>query len=94
MQTAEDPLLSPHAPIFDIHPTTGMHFEVFYFDKAPNGAHKDCGGWFWWPRRRGLPPEGPATGAFPTSYAAYRDAMIGSGVHWRATTRTPAAIGA
>jgi hypothetical protein len=32
-------------------------------------------GWFWWSRRRGFAPEGPAVGPFPTSYSAYRDAI-------------------
>jgi hypothetical protein len=32
-------------------------------------------GWFWWSRRRGFSPDGPATGPFATSYAAYRHVM-------------------
>ncbi|GLH76285.1 hypothetical protein SSBR45G_11930 [Bradyrhizobium sp. SSBR45G] len=93
MQVFEEPSASQYSPIFDIHPTTGMHFEVFYFGRSETAA-KDFGGWFWWPRRRGQPPEGAATGAFPTSYAAYRDAMIGSGVHHRVERNAQAAVGA
>jgi hypothetical protein len=32
-------------------------------------------GWFWWPRQRSFAPDGPATGPFATSYAAYRHAL-------------------
>ncbi|MGJ4931311.1 hypothetical protein ACQR1I_31265 [Bradyrhizobium sp. HKCCYLS2038] len=71
-----------------------MHFEVFYFANALRETNKGGGGWFWWPRQQGLPPEGPATGAFATSYAAYRDAMIGTGVHWRRDARDRIAVGA
>jgi hypothetical protein len=60
--------------LFDIHPVTGVSIEVFY-----NGAFASFGrrGWFWQVRQRGYAPDGPATGPFPTSYSAYRDALIG-----------------
>jgi hypothetical protein len=67
--------LSRHEPLFDVHPRTGASIEVFYADRALETFGRCGGGWFWWPRRRGCPPDGLATGPFATSYAAYRDAM-------------------
>ena len=62
-------------PLFDVHPLTGATIEVFYADRTME-TFGGCGaGWFWWPRRRGCPPSGPAVGPFATSYAAYRHAM-------------------
>jgi hypothetical protein len=63
-----------HAPIFDVHPQTGIGFEVFYSDRSLETFGKAGEGWFWWSRRRGSSPEGPAIGPFATSYAAYRNA--------------------
>jgi hypothetical protein len=62
-------------PIHDVHPLTGISFEVFYSDRTLETFGRDGAGWFWWPRRRGFSPDGPATGPFATSYAAYRHAM-------------------
>jgi hypothetical protein len=70
-----------HDLIFDVHPQTGASFEVFYSDRTLETFGRAGGGWFWWSRRRGSSPEGPATGPFATSYSAYRHAM-----------NTPAAI--
>jgi len=67
--------LARHEPIHDIHPLTGINIEVFYADRAMETFGRDGAGWFWWPRRRGFSPDGPATGPFATSYAAYRHAM-------------------
>jgi hypothetical protein len=64
-----------HEPLFDVHPLTGANIEVFYADRALETFDRGGSGWFWWSRRRGRPPEGPATGPFATSYAAYRHAM-------------------
>ncbi len=64
-----------HEPLYDINPQTGASIEVFYADRALE-TFGGCGaGWFWWSRRRGFAPDGPATGPFATSYAAYRHAM-------------------
>ena len=60
-------------PLFDVHPLTGASIEVFYADGLAIGRHD--AGWFWWPRRRGFSPNGPAEGPFATSYAAYRHAL-------------------
>ena len=49
--------------------------EVFYADRALETFGRCGAGWFWWPRRRGCSPDGPAAGPFATSYAAYRHAM-------------------
>jgi hypothetical protein len=68
---------SAYAPLYDIHPRTGASIEVFYADRSLETFGRNGAGWFWWPRRRGFSPEGPATGPFATSYAAYRDAMNG-----------------
>ena len=62
-------------PLFDIHPQTGATIEVFYADRTLETFGRCGAGWFWCSRRSGLPPDGPATGPFPTSYAAYRHAM-------------------
>jgi hypothetical protein len=64
-------------PFFDVHPQTGATIEVFYGDRSLETFGRCGAGWFWWPRRRGFPPTGSATGPFPTSYAAYRHALVG-----------------
>jgi hypothetical protein len=61
-------------PFYDIDPN-GVSFEVFYSDRTLETFGRCGGGWFWWTRRRGYPPEGQRTGPFATSYAAYRHAM-------------------
>jgi hypothetical protein len=62
-------------PLFDVHPQTGAVFEVFYSDRTLETFGKCGAGWFWWSRRRGFSPDGPATGPFAASYAAYRHAI-------------------
>ncbi len=62
-------------PLFDVHPATGASFEVFYADPTLESFGRLGAGWFWWPRRRGCSPDGPPTGPFATTYAAYRHAM-------------------
>ena len=64
-----------HAPLFDVHPRTGVSIEVFYADRTLETFGRDGAGWFWWPRQRRLSPDWPATGPFATSYAAYRHGM-------------------
>jgi hypothetical protein len=64
-------------PYFDIDPRTGATIEVFYADRALETFGRRGSGWFWWRRRRGFAPDGPATGPFGTSYAAYRHARLG-----------------
>ena len=64
------------APFFDVHPRTGATIEVFYADRALETFGRCGAGWFWWARRRGNSPAGPATGPFATSYSAYRHAMV------------------
>jgi hypothetical protein len=68
-----------HEPLFDVHPLTGVSIEVFYSDRTLETFGRGGAGWFWWPRRPGYSPVGPATGPFATSYAAYRHAMGASG---------------
>jgi hypothetical protein len=62
-------------PLFDIHPLTGAPIEVFYADRTLETFGRCGAGWFWGCRMRGFAPDGPPTGPFATSYAAYRDAM-------------------
>ena len=62
-------------PLFDIHPRTGATLEVFYADRTVETFGRCGAGWFWWSRRRGYTPSGPAAGPFPTRYTAYRDAV-------------------
>jgi hypothetical protein len=67
---------SRHETLFDTHPVTGS-FEVFYADRALESFGWSGAGWYWWVRRRGFAPNGRARGPFPTSYSAYRDALVG-----------------
>jgi hypothetical protein len=53
-----------HEPLYDIVPETSVSIEVFYSDRTLETFGRDGAGWFWWPRRRGLSPDGPATGPF------------------------------
>jgi hypothetical protein len=81
--------LARREPIHDIHPLAGINIEVFYADRTMETFGR-CGvGWFWWARRRGFSPDGPATGPFATSYAAYRDAMMFGGSQQDATFAGP-----
>jgi hypothetical protein len=71
-------------PLFDIDPLTGISIEVFYADRTLETFGRCGAGWFWWSRRRGSSPEGPAVGPFATSYAAYRHALgasLGAGAN-------------
>jgi hypothetical protein len=68
-----------HEPLYDIDPRTGANIEVFYADRTLETFGRDGAGWFWWVRRRGFSPVGPAIGPFATSYAAYRDAINRAG---------------
>jgi len=67
-----------HEPLFDIHPLTDASIEVFYADRALETFGRCGAGWFWWWRRRGFAPDGPASGPFPTNYSAYRHALNGA----------------
>jgi hypothetical protein len=64
-----------HDPLYDVNPATGVCIEVFYADRTMETFGRNGAGWFWWPRRRGFSPSGPAIGPFATSYAAYRHAI-------------------
>jgi hypothetical protein len=64
-----------HDPLYEVDPETGVSIEVFHTDRALETFGRGGAGWFWWPRRRGCWPEGPATGPFTMIYAAYRNAM-------------------
>ena len=54
---------------------TGTTIEMLYAHRTPETFGRGGAGRFWWPRRRGCSPDGPATGPFATSYSAYRHAM-------------------
>ena len=69
------PQRARHEPLYDINPLTGVSIEVFYADRTLETFGRGGAGWFWWSRRRSRSPDGPATGPFSTSYAAYRHAM-------------------
>jgi hypothetical protein len=64
-----------HEPLFDVDQVTGISIAVFYSDRTLETFGRGGAGWFWWPRRCGFAPEGPAIGPFPTSYSAYRNAL-------------------
>jgi hypothetical protein len=72
------PTSRQNEPLYDVVKETGISIEVFYADRTLETFGRGGAGWFWWPRRLGLPPDGPATGPFATSYAAYRNAMSAS----------------
>jgi hypothetical protein len=61
--------------LFDVHPVTGASIEIFFADRTLESFGRIRAGWFWWPRRRGFAPEGPAVGPFATSYRALYDAL-------------------
>jgi len=62
-------------PLYDIHPQTGASIEVFYADRTLETFGRCGARWFWWSRRRGFAPDGPAAGPFATRYAAYWHAL-------------------
>jgi hypothetical protein len=63
-----------YRPLFDVHPVTGASIEVFYVGGLATFGSSGAG-WFWWQRRRGFAPDGPAHGPFATGYRAYCDAL-------------------
>ena len=65
-----------HEPLYDVHPQTGASIEVFWADTTLETFGRRGASWFWWSRRRGSSPDGPATGPFATAYAAYRHAVV------------------
>ena len=65
-------------PLFDVHPQTGVSFEIFYADPSLETFGRHGAGWFYWSRLRGRAPDGSPIGPFATSYAAYSHAMGGS----------------
>jgi hypothetical protein len=62
-------------PLFDIDPVTGASVEIFWADATLATFGRVGAGWWWHFRLRGLAPDGPAHGPFPTSYSAYKDAL-------------------
>jgi len=63
-----------YEPLYDTDPQTGASVEVFYADRALATSFGTRGdGWFWWACQPGRLPDGPPTGPFATSYAAYRN---------------------
>jgi hypothetical protein len=64
-------------PIYDGDPHTGVTLEVFFADHWLAKSFGANPGWFWWTCECGCLPEGPPTGPFATSYAAYRNALDG-----------------
>jgi hypothetical protein len=67
---APAPGLRQREPLLDIHPQTGATIEVFYADLTMETFGRCGAGWFWCSRRRGYPPDGLASGPFPTSYGS------------------------
>jgi hypothetical protein len=51
-------------PLYDINPETGVSIEIFYADRTLETFGRGGAGWFWWSRRSGSAPEGPATGPY------------------------------
>jgi hypothetical protein len=71
MTPATVPRYPCREPLYDVD-ATGISIEVFWADHTMETFGRAGAGWFWWRRRRGGSPAGPATGPFATSYAAYR----------------------
>ena len=63
-------------PFFDTPPGTGACIEVFYGGNRLVTFGRGGAGWFWQVRQRGFAPTSPAAGPFPTSYSAYRSALL------------------
>jgi hypothetical protein len=76
--TANAQRRDPYEPIYDIDPHTGASLEVFYADAVLARSFSAGCGWFWWTCQPGRLPEGHPSGPYPTSYAAYRGALVGS----------------
>ena len=67
---------SAYEPLYVIDPRTGASIEVFYADRVLAKSFSTRPGWFWWACRPGCLPDGLPTGAFATSYLAYRDMAL------------------
>ena len=76
MTMTSDRRQQKYEPLFDIHPMTGASIEIFWGDATLATFGRAGAGWFWNFRRRGFAADGEATGPFPTSYSAYRHAMV------------------
>src|SRR5690242_15622474 len=79
-----------HDPLFDVDPVTGASIEVFFADRTLETFGRCGAGWFWWLRRRGFAPDGPAVGPFPTTYSAFRDALHRRTIPHNLGERSPA----
>ena len=66
-----------YEPLYDFDARSGATIEVFYADNVLARSFSRNPGWFWWSCQLGCLPEGPPTGPFGTSYAAYRNALDG-----------------
>ena len=66
-------------PLFDVHPVTDASVEIFYADRTLESFGRGGAGWFWHLRQRGFAPDSHAVGPFPTSYSAYRNAIMADG---------------
>ena len=67
-------------PLYNFDAQSGVSIEVFFADCVLAKSFGTNPGWFWWSCRCGCLPDGPPTGPFGTSYAAYRDALDGEKV--------------
>jgi hypothetical protein len=68
-----------YEPLYEIDPRSGASIEVFYADRVLAGSFDTRPGWFWWTCQRGFLPDGPPTGPFATSYAAYPNFALDRG---------------
>ncbi len=69
-----------YEPLYDIDPQTDARVEIFYADRVLATSFGTRGeGWSWWSCQPTLLPDGPPTGPFATSYAAYRNFALNSG---------------
>ena len=66
-----------YEPLYDFDARSGATIEIFYADHVLARSFGRNPGWFCWSCQRGRLPEGPPTGPFATSYAAYRNALDG-----------------
>jgi hypothetical protein len=62
-------------PLYEVDRETGEVLEVWHAHRALAESFGSGAGWFFWFFQPNCLPDGPPTGPFASSYAAYRSAM-------------------
>jgi hypothetical protein len=74
--TSDPERRAANEPLYDKDPQSGATIEIFYADLALARSFGAFCGWFWWACLPGCLPDAEPHGPFPTSYRAYRDAVV------------------